>query len=90
MSKSIDSLTDRALVTEYQRTHARIDKLETKIIDAGLGHLRPSDMRVMTDPPKSIRDLMALAARAIELRFEAERRYGPGMITVDQLTWRTK
>lgn len=88
--KSIDSLTDRALVTEYQRTHARIDKLETKIIDAGLGHLRPSDMRVMADPPKCIRDRMALVDRALDLRAEAERRYGPGMITVDQLIWRTK
>lgn len=44
MSKPLSSLTDKALVREYQRIHAKIDKALTKLVEQGLGDVKPSDM----------------------------------------------
>ena len=41
MSKPLSSLTDKALVREYWRTHAKIDKALTKLVEQGLGDVMP-------------------------------------------------
>ena len=92
--KDIKSLTDKALVREYQRTHAKIDKALTKLVEQGLGDVKPSEMMRGRDTTyannKTVREYLALTNYASEIRYHAEARYGPGMIVVDQLTWGKK
>ena len=92
MNKSFRSLTDKALVREYHRTNAKIDKLLTKLVEQGLGDVRPSDMMRGRDTTyannKTVREYLALTNYASEIRYNAETRYGPGLITVDQLCWK--
>ncbi len=91
MNKPLSSLTNKALVREYQRIHAKIDKLLTKLVDQGLGEVKPSEMMRGRDTVyannKTVREYLALTNYALEIRHHAETRYGPGMITVDQLCW---
>jgi len=44
----------------------------------------------MPEKPFKIKQLLKQLDFAQEIRSEAERRYGPGMIVVDQLTWGRK
>lgn len=45
MRKSLDSLTDKALVKRYERLQLKWDKAVNALCDAGLGSLKLSDMR---------------------------------------------
>lgn len=94
MSKPLSSLTDKALVREYQRTHAKIDKILTQLVEQGLGDVKPSEMMRGRDTTyannKTVRKYLALTNYASELRYHAETRYGPGMVTVDQLIWKSR
>lgn len=94
MSKPLSSLTDKALVREYQRTHAKIDKALTKLVEQGLGDVKPSDMMRGRDTTyasnKTVREYLALTNYAAEIRYHAETRYGPGLIIVNQLCWKNR
>ncbi len=94
MSKPLSSLTDKALVREYQRTRAKIDKALMNLVEQGLGDVKPSDMRRGRDTTyasnKTVREYLALTNYAAEIRYHAETRYGPGLITVDQLCWKNR
>jgi len=94
MNKHLDSLTDKALVREYQRTHAKIDKALTKLVEQGLGDVKPSDMRRGRDTTyasnKTVREYLALTNYASKIRGHAETRYGPGLIIIEQLCWRNR
>lgn len=81
-------MTDKALVKEYKRAHARIDKLYSKLEQTEFRDMKPSEMRAMPDKPFIIKQLLKQFDFAHELRSEAEMRYGPGLVTVDQLVWR--
>lgn len=94
MRQPLSSLTDKALVREYQRTHAKIDKALTKLLEQGLGDVKLSDMMRGRDTVyannKTVREYLALTNYASEIRYHAETRYGPGMITIDQLCWKNR
>jgi hypothetical protein len=94
MSKPLSSLTDKALVREYQRIHAKIDKALTKLVEQGLGDVKPSDMMRGRDTTyasdKTVREYLALTNYAAEIRYHAETRYGPGLIIVNQLCWKNR
>ena len=88
----VSLMTDRALVKEYQRTHAKIDKLLTALCDQGLGDVRYSEMMRGRDTTyasnKTVRQYLALVNYANEIRYHADTRYGPGLIVVEQLIWK--
>lgn len=90
--KSLSSLTDKALVKEYNRTHAKIDEIVEKLIEQGMGNVKPSELREEFNTTyannETVREYLALRRYASELRCIAENRYGPGLILVDQLIWK--
>lgn len=87
MSKFI--MTNKALVREYQKTHARIDKLYSQLAETEYRDMTPSQMRELPEKPHKVKVLLKHFDLAYELRSEAERRYGPGLVVVDQLIWRS-
>jgi lysophospholipase L1-like esterase len=76
------STKDPATMTagEINKELDKIDRIDSGIterfINAGRGHERPSEIRNMIDPLALEHN--ALADRRRDLRFEIERRYGPG------------
>jgi len=77
-------LTNSQLIKKHESISKKLSALSRRFIEAGLGHLRPSDMRERGD--------CSLSARYVKLsdergawRREAESRYGPGFIYMDQL-----
>lgn len=91
---TLSSLTDKALVKEYYRTHAKIDKIAEKLIEQGLGDVKPSELMSGRDTTyannKTVREYLALTNHASHIRYLAENRYGPDLITVDQLIWKRR
>lgn len=86
--KRPSELTNHALVREHQRLNVRWDKILNRLIAAGLGDKRPIELRAMAEPPKVVRDWIVCMDAMHDLRSEADRRYGPGLVTVSQLTWK--
>lgn len=91
MGNHLSSLTNKSLVKEYHKTRDKIDKALAKLIEQGLGNVKPSEMMRGRDTTyannKTVREYLALTNYASEIRYHAETRYGPDMITVDQLVW---
>lgn len=84
-------MTNKVLVREYYRAHARIDKAYAKLESMPkFRDMRPSDMRNLAEQPFPVKQLLKQIDFAAELRAEAEARFGPGMVVVDQLIWKTK
>ena len=84
-------MTNKVLVREYKRAHARIDKAYAKLEQMPeFRDMRPSEMRLLAEQPFSVKQLLKQIDFAAELRTEAEARYGPGMILVDQLIWKSR
>lgn len=79
------TLCDRALVTRYRAVYVQLSKLSDLLVDMGYGDLKPSDMRALKEPPKTVVKYLRLIDEAAGLRLEAEFRYGPGLIRVEQL-----
>lgn len=94
LTKHLASLTDEALVREYHRIRAKIDKALRKLIKLGLGDVKPSDMMRGRDTTyannKTVRDYLALTNYASEIKSHAKNRYGPGLIIIDQLIWNSR
>lgn len=78
------TLTNTQLVRKHERLVKRMNKLTDKFINAGLGHLRPTDMRERPDCKLS-RQYIKLLDQCANIRIEAESRYGPGLMYVGQL-----
>lgn len=81
-------MTDKQLVNKYRKLHNKISKYQDKLIAQGFGSEQPLVLRGIANKPKIVEDYLNLVDESIELRFEAERRYGPGLIIVDQLCWK--
>lgn len=74
--KSPDVMTAAEINRELDRLDAKRSENARAFIDAGRGNERPTDYATKDDP-------LSVAARAIsdrqrDLRYEIERRYGPG------------
>lgn len=61
---------------ELDRLDAKDSQLTREFIDAGRGHERPSEMMKQSDSLS--RRYQELQNRRFELRYEIDRRYGPG------------
>lgn len=85
-------LSDLALVRRHEALSRRISKLVDKLCDAGLGHLRFSEIRALASQQgtKLCVQYVALVDEAMSLRYEAEQRYGSDLMTMRQLVWRNK
>ena len=81
-------MTDKQLVNKYRALDRKISKMVDKLINSGYGTEQPSTLRKMENKPKIVQDYLALIDQSVNLRMEAERRYGPGLIVVDQLCWK--
>lgn len=77
--------TNHALVARYEAVHKSASKLVDWFCKNGLGHMKPSDMRSMQDKPKRVEIYLDLLDEASDLKAEAQRRYGPGLIFVRDL-----
>ena len=84
--KAPNELTNRQLVRRYKALQARMSKLTDKFIDAGLGNLRPSDMRERPACKLSSK-YVALLDECSQIRLEAQARYGPDLFLIEQLNW---
>jgi hypothetical protein len=83
-------VTDHALVRRHEALEKRISKLIDKLCDNGFGTYKFADLRAIQDKPKFVETYLQLVDESVTLRYEAERRYGPGMITIRQLLWSKK
>jgi hypothetical protein len=81
-------LTNGQLIKKHEQISRKLSKLTDKFIDAGLGHLRPSDMRERPDCLLSVQ-CIELMEQAGAIRYEAERRYGPDLMFISQLRYQT-
>jgi hypothetical protein len=81
-------MTDTALVRRHEALSRRISKLVDKLCDEGFGTYKFTDLRALPTKPKFVETYLALVDESVELRYEAERRYGPGMLTMRQLLYR--
>lgn len=78
-------LTNHALVARYEAVRKSANKLVGWFCKNGLGHMKPSDMRSMQDKPKQVSTYLDLLDEASDLKAEAQKRYGPGLIFVRDL-----
>ena len=81
-------MTNKQLVNKYNALHRKASKLTDKMIEQGFGHVTPIEMRGMANKPAIVQTYLDTVDAAITLRYEAERRYGPGLHTVDMLCWK--
>jgi len=91
--RTLDQLTNRELVRRYRQLNAKHTKLVNALCDAGLGDLTPTKMRKRLceqDCPKIVREYLDCIEKSSGISLEATRRYGPDLITVEQLIWKTK
>lgn len=79
------TMSNREIVAEYDRTTLRKSKIVDELIEDGFHDLRPSDMRANPDVHPLAREDLELSDRRFELRAEADKRYGPGLMLMDQL-----
>lgn len=75
-SKPTATMTASAINAELDKLDAQDSKLGDAMIAAGRGYERPSEYLKMSDPLSL--ELRKNSDRRFELRFEIERRYGPG------------
>lgn len=81
-------LTDTALVRRHEKLGEMISKLNSKLCDSGFGDYKFSDLVALENKPKFVQRYIELVNESSELRTEAELRYGPDFIMVQQLIWR--
>ena len=79
------ALSNHALVARYEAVHKSANKLVDWFCKNGLGHMKPSDMRSMQNKPKQVSIYLDLLDEASDLKAEAQKRYGPGLIFVMDL-----
>lgn len=80
-------MTNKSLVSRYEKVHMMMSKYTDKFNDAW-PNLRYSEIRKLDNLPNFAIKFFKLQDEATSLRMEAERRYGPGLITVSQLNWK--
>jgi hypothetical protein len=78
-------MTNHELVARYEAVHKSANKLVDWFVKNGMGHMKPSDMRLMSDKPKRVSIYLDLLSEASDLKAEAQKRYGPGLIFVRDL-----
>jgi len=81
-------MTNTQIVRRAQALEVRISKLNNKICDLGFGYMPYSELRASAHQSTTIPKLIKLLDEKHALRMEADARYGPGLITVDQLIWK--
>lgn len=95
MGKKIGpSLSNAELVRRYEKLGAKASRLGNRLIKAGYGSLKPSEMRALIDKVPFLAEYLPIyeylknSDERCELRIEAENRYGPGLLNVSQLKGR--
>lgn len=83
--KSIKQMTNSELVRKFKALQKQSNKLVDKFINAGLGSLRLSDMRQRINKCPLSNKQIKLFDEMSDIRNEAELRYGPGFMFIDQL-----
>jgi hypothetical protein len=78
--------TDTRIVKRYETLSIRVSKVVEDLVNAGLGDLKPNDMRKLTHPLCD--KYLKLVDEMSDLRSEAQMRFGPGFINIKQLIWR--
>lgn len=78
-------MTNKELVKKYESVQAKSSKLVNWFCLNGMGNLKPSDMRMMSEKPKQVIQYLELLNILCELKLEAQRRYGPDFNTIRDL-----
>lgn len=78
-------MTNKELVKKYESVQAKSSKLVDWFCLNGMGNLKPSDMRMMSEKPKQVIQYLELLNLLSELKLEAQRRYGPDFNTIRDL-----
>lgn len=79
------TMTNAQIAREHERCIQRQGEISNAMVEAGLGHIRPSDERADPSIHPLVPEDLALMDRCRELRVEAELRYGPGLIHTGQI-----
>ena len=86
--KNINEMSNPAIVKRHEALGNRISKLIPKICDNGFGGLKFNELVCLENKPKYIVNYINLVNESSLLRYEAEMRYGPGLITIRQLIYK--
>lgn len=78
-------MSNREILAEYHRMAIRKTRIMDELIKDGFGELKPSEMRANPDVHPLASEDLELSNRRFELRAEADRRYGRGLILMDAL-----
>lgn len=78
-------MTNRQLVKKYESLQKQASKLTNWFCDNGMGDLRPSDMRDLKNPCEEVVKYLKILDELFSLKSEAERRYGPELVSVRSL-----
>lgn len=79
------TMTNAAIVAEYNRLMNRQLEIGDEMIKDGFGHLTPSMMRKNPNIHPLAAEHNSLCDRCMSLGIEADLRYGPGLFSVQGL-----
>lgn len=80
--------SDVRIVRRHETLAKRTSNLVALICDNGFGSYTPNQMRLTMTTNKMFNKYLLLVDEMSDLRSEANLRYGPGLITMRQLTYR--
>lgn len=75
-------MTNTQLVRRYESLQKQTSKLTDWFCNNGMGDLRPSDMRNLENPCGKVLKYLKILDEISTLKSEAERRYGPDLVSV--------
>ena len=79
-------MTNKQLVKKYKALQSRESKLIDWLCDHNMGHMRPSDMRILSNPCVEVVEYLKTLDELSHLKDEAQRRYGSDLQFVEYLT----
>lgn len=85
MKKEVSELSNRELVKKYNTISNQYIKLVNWFCNNNLGHLTQNQLRDIKNPCKELVKYFNVLYTLSELRNEAKRRYGPDLVTIDNL-----
>ncbi len=81
------TMTNASIVKTYEANMARQYEINTALIEAGLGCMTGFDIRENPEAHPLIPEYLGLMDKARALSIEADLRYGPGLIGIENLVY---
>ena len=81
----LSSLTNGQIVKKAEAIQAKMSKMTDRLIAAGHGSVKPSDMRANPGKDPLFGEYLSLADQLADLKSEAVARYGHDLSSISQL-----